>query len=110
MDRGLPQTIGLAALTALLTMFVARVDGAPVVREAAGRIAADTGAPRDSSVTIRWLTDANALSLGGVMSGRHIAAAQIEAASAHSDSVRALATSLAKEYADLQRSADSLSG
>jgi hypothetical protein len=110
MDRGLPQTIGLAVLTALLTVFVARVDGAPVVREAAGQIAADSVGPRDSSVTIRWLNDANVLALVGTMNGRQIAASQIEAASAHSDTVRALATSLAKEYGDLQRSADSLGG
>ena len=100
MDRRLPQTIGLAVLTALLTIFVAQVDGAPVVREAAGRIAADSGA-RDSAVTIKWLNDANVLALVGVMNGRQIAASQIEAASAHSDSVRALAVSLAKEYAEL---------
>ena len=109
MDRRLPQTIGLAALTALLTIFVAQVDGAPVVREAAGRIAADSGA-RDSAVTIKWLNDANVLALVGVMNGRQIAASQIEAAGAHSDSVRALAVSLAKEYAESQRSADSLAG
>lgn len=110
MDRGLPQTIGLAALTALLTVFVARVDGAPVVREAAGQIAADSAGAHDSSVTIRWLNDANVLALVGTMNGRQIAASQIEAASAHSDTLRALATSLAKEHADLQRSADSLGG
>jgi uncharacterized protein DUF4142 len=110
MDRRLPQTIGLAALTALLTMFVARVDGAPVVREAAGQIAADSAAARDSSVTIKWLSDANVLALIGTMNGRQIAASQIEAAGTHSDSLRALAMSLAKESADLQQSADSLAG
>ena len=110
MDRGLPQTIGLAALTALLTMFVAQVDGAPVVKEAAGQIAADTTAARDSTVTIRWLNDANVLALVGAMNGRQIAASQIEAASAHSDSVHALAISLFKEYGDLQRSLDSVGG
>jgi hypothetical protein len=110
MDRGLPQTIGLAALTALLTVFVARVDGAPVVREAAGRIAADSAGSGDSSVAIKWLSDANVLALIATMNGRQIAASNIEAASAHSDTVRALATSVAKEYADLQRSADSLAG
>jgi len=110
MDRRLPQTIGLAALTALLTMFVAQVDGAPVVREAAGQIAADSAGARDSTVTIRWLSDANVLSLVGLMTGRQIAASQIEAAGARSDTVRALATSLTKEYGDLQRSADSLAG
>jgi hypothetical protein len=113
MDRGLPQTVGLAALTALLTVFVARVDGAPVVREAAGRIAADSGALRDSSassVSIRWLTDANILALLGTMTGRQIAASQIEAASARSDTIRALATAIAKDYADMQHSTDSLAG
>lgn len=111
MDRGLPQTIGLAALTALLTVFVARVDGAPVVREAAGRIAADSMGSRDSSasdITIKWLNDANVLAVIATMNGRQVAASQIEAAGARSDSVRALAMSLAKEYTDMQRSADSL--
>lgn len=110
MDRGLPQTVGLAALTALLTVFVARIDGAAAVREAGGQIAADSAVARDSSVTIKWLNDANVLALVRTMNGRQIAASQIEAASAHSDTVLALATSLAREHADLQRSADSLAG
>ncbi|HEY4304243.1 MAG TPA: DUF4142 domain-containing protein [Gemmatimonadaceae bacterium] len=112
MDRGLPQTIGLGVLTALLTVFVARVDGAPVVREAAGRIAADSVASRDTtaSVSIRWLSDANVLALVSTMNGRQVAASQIEAAGARSDTMRALATSFGKEYADMQHSADSLAG
>ena len=110
MDRGLPQTIGLAVLTAVLTVFVARLDGAAAQREAGGRIAADTGAAPDSGVKVKWLHDANVLALVGTMNGRQIAASQIEAASARSDTVRALATSLAKEHADLQHSADSLAG
>lgn len=110
MDRGLPQTIGLAALTALLTVFVARVDGAPVVREAGGRIAADSAVSRDSgtSVSIRWVTDANVFALLTTMNGRQIAASQTEASSARSDTVRAIATSLVKEYSDIQRTTDSL--
>src|ERR1700755_2104966 len=98
MDRGFPQTIGLAALTALLTVFVARVDGAPVVREAAGRLAAGRAAARGlrTSVSIRWLSDANVFALLSTMNGRQIAASQIEASSARSDSVRAIATSLVK--------------
>jgi predicted outer membrane protein len=110
MDRGLPQTVGLAALTALLTVFVARLDGAPAVREAGGQIAADSAATRDSTVTIKWLKDANVLALFATMNGRQIAASEIEASSAHSDAVLALATSLVKEHNDLQRSADSLAG
>jgi predicted outer membrane protein len=110
MDRGLPQTIGLTALTALLTVFVARLDGAPAQREEGGRIAADSGAARNAGVTIDWLSDANALALVATMNARQIAASQMEASNARSETVLGLATSLVKEHADLQRSADSLAG
>jgi hypothetical protein len=111
MDRAWAQTIGLAGLTALLTVFVARVDGAPVVREAAGTVAADSAAAhRDSTVTIRWLGDANVLSLFNTMNGRQLAAQNIMLSSWHSDTVRALATSLLQAHTAMQRAADSLAG
>jgi predicted outer membrane protein len=111
MDRAWAQTIGLAGLTALLTVFVAQVDGAPVVREAAGTVAADSAfAHRDSTVTIRWLGDANVLSLFNTMNGRQLAAQNIMLSSWHSDTVRALATSLLQAHTAMQRSADSLAG
>lgn len=109
MDRTLAQTIGLAALTAMLTVFVAQVDGAPVEREAAGTVAADSAATRaDSSVTVRWLSDANILALVGTMNAREISAANVLLGAWHSDTVRALATSLVREHSDLQHAADSL--
>jgi hypothetical protein len=109
MDRGLAQTIGLAGLTALLTVFVARVDGAPVVREASGTVAADSAADhKDSAITVRWLTDANVLSLFKTMNERQLAAEAIMLSSWHSDTVRALATSLAQTHTAMRRGADSL--
>lgn len=109
MDRTLPQTIGLAVLAALLTVFVAQVDGAPVEREAGGTIAGDSlSRLADSTVDVKWLSDANVVALIGTMNGRQIAAADIMLASYHSDTVRALATSLAREHSDLQHSLDSL--
>jgi putative membrane protein len=109
MNRTLAQTIGLAALTAMLTVFVARVDGAPVEREAAGIVAGDSAGPRaDSSVTVKWLNDANVLALVGTMNSRQIAAANVLLGAWHSDTVRALATSLLHEHSALQHSADSL--
>ena len=111
MDRALAQTIGLAGLTALLAAFVARVDGAPVIREAAGTVAADsTSAHKDSAVTVRWLGDANVLSLFKTMNGRQLAAQQIMLSSWHSDTVRALATSLLQAHTAMQRAVDSLAG
>jgi putative membrane protein len=98
----------LAVLTALLTTFVARLNGAAPAREAAGEIDGHGAAARDSAVTIRWLNDANVLALVATMNGRQIEASQIEASSAHSDAVLALATSLVRDHQDLQHSADSL--
>jgi predicted outer membrane protein len=109
MDRGLAQTIGLAGLTALLTVFVARVDGAPVVREASGTVAADSVAGRrDSAITVRWLADANVLSLFKTMNERQLAAEDIMLSSWHSDTVRALATSLWQSHTAMRRAVDSL--
>src|SRR4051812_43130979 len=109
MDKALAQTIGLAALTAMLTVFVSHVGGAPVEREAAGTVVGDSLGPRaDSSVTVRWLSDANVLALVGTINSRQIAAANVLLGAWHSDTVRALATSLVHEHSDLQHSADSL--
>jgi predicted outer membrane protein len=107
MDSGLTKTIGLAAVTALLAVFVARADGAPA-REEAGSVAGDTSAHVDSSALPRWLTDANILALIGAMNARQIAAADAELQAWHSDTVRAFAASLAHDHAQLQQSTDSL--
>jgi hypothetical protein len=58
---------------------------------------------------VRWLSDANLLSLLGVMNSRQIAAADVELEGWHVDSVRAFAAGVAREHAELQHSADSLS-
>jgi predicted outer membrane protein len=77
--------------------------------EAAGEVVArtnpDTGSPKP---VVRWLTDANLLSLVGAMNSRQIAAADAELEAWHVDSVRAFAASVAREHAELQHSVDSL--
>jgi len=57
---------------------------------------------------VRWLTDANILSLLGVMNARQIAAADVELEAWHVDSVRAFAAGVARDHAELQHSVDSL--
>jgi predicted outer membrane protein len=111
MDRPLAQAIGLGALTAVLTVFVARVQatGAPAPKELAGVVAGDSAATSaDSTITVKWLNDANVLALVDAINARQSAAAEIMLSSWHSDTVRALATLLAHDHADLQHSADSL--
>ena len=73
--------------------------------EVAGEVALDPAAARPR---IRWLNDANVLSLLGVMNSRQIAAADVELESWHLDNVRAFASTMAREHAELQHSADSL--
>lgn len=107
MDSGMTKTIGLAAVTAFLAVFVARADGS-TVRQANGTLS--DSALRDSTATPKWLNDGNLLALLGVMNARHVAAADFELSSWHSDTIRALAASMAREHAELQRSADSLAG
>src|ERR1041384_6576264 len=117
MDSSLTKTFGLAAITAVIATFAARADGpmSGEAGEAAGTIAADSAdktggaavAPRDSSVTPKWLNDANVLALIGTMNARQIAAADIELSSWHSDTVRALWASMARERAEMQHSVDS---
>jgi predicted outer membrane protein len=76
--------------------------------EAGGDVFAS--AQTDSSATqpVRWLTDANVLSLLTVMNTRQIAAADVELEAWHVDSVRAFAAAVAREHAELQHSADSV--
>lgn len=82
--------------------------------EAAGEVVmrARNDAHNDSSdarPAVRWLTDANLLSLFSMMNARQIAAADVELEAWHVDSVRAFAASVAREHAELQHSVDSLS-
>lgn len=82
--------------------------------EAAGEVVmrARNDARNDSSdarPAVRWLTDANLLSLFSMMNARQIAAADVELEAWHVDSVRAFAASVAREHAELQHSVDSLS-
>lgn len=82
--------------------------------EAAGEVVmrARNDAHNDSSdarPAVRWLTDANLLSLFSMLNARQIAAADVELEAWHVDSVRAFAASVAREHAELQHSVDSLS-
>jgi putative membrane protein len=106
MDSGFQKTIGLAVITAVLTVFVAQADGG-ATGTAGGTLAADS-AQRDSTVTPHWLSDANLLSLISVMNQKQIAAADLELGAWRSDTVRAFAAQMASEHAALQRSVDSL--
>jgi predicted outer membrane protein len=81
-------------------------DTAPArVDSAAGEVTSDSSA---DPVPGKWLTDANVFSLLGTMDARQIAAADAELQSWRSDSVRAFAASVARQYAELQHSVDSL--
>ena len=73
--------------------------------EAGGEV---SGEWMDSSVTARWITDANVISLFGAINERQIAAADVELENWHNDAARAFAASMAREHAELQHSADSL--
>lgn len=107
MDSGLLKTIGLALVTILITFFVARADGD--ANQAAGTIALDTaGLQRDTSVTPKWVDDANVLALIGTMNNRQMEAADLELSAWHSDTVRALAASMYRDHAALQRATDSV--
>src|SRR5262249_46270610 len=55
-----------------------------------------------------WITDANALAMLTAMNNRQIAIADVELEAWHSDTVRALASSVAHDNAGLQHSLDSL--
>ena len=107
MDSGLTKTIGLAAITVLITVFVARASGAPA-QEAGGTLADSVAAKKDSGVTPKWIDDPGVLALIGVMNGREMAAANLELSGWHSDTVRALAAQMARDHGELQRSTDSV--
>lgn len=109
MDSSLSKTIGLAALTAVMTVFVARVDGGATSGQAAGMLAGDSALTRrDSAVTPKWISDGNVVAIVTAMNGRQLAAANLELSSWHSDTVRALAASLAHDHSELQHSLDSV--
>lgn len=112
MDSGLTKTIGLAVLTAVLAAFVALANGGAAPAEAAGIVApmADRDTVRRDSASVRWLTDANILSLIGTIDARQTALADAELQAWHSDTVRAFATAIVRSAADLQHSADSIAG
>jgi predicted outer membrane protein len=57
---------------------------------------------------IRWISDANALSLITALNARQIAAADFELENWRVDSVRAFAASMAREHAELQHAVDSI--
>jgi len=73
--------------------------------EFAGEVSIDSSGARP---TVRWLTDANVLSLLSMMNYKQIAAADVELESWHLDNVRAFASTMAREHAELQHSIDSL--
>lgn len=72
--------------------------------ESAGETVGDVAPPAE-----KWITDANVFSLFGVLNGRTIAAADVELEGWHSEPVRSFAAMIAREHAELQHSADSLS-
>ncbi|HEX4682978.1 MAG TPA: DUF4142 domain-containing protein [Gemmatimonadaceae bacterium] len=108
MDSGFTKTIGLAILTAVLATFVAMADTGAAPAEAAGSVALSDSAQRDSTATVRWLSDANIISLLGDVDARQVALANAELQAWHSDTVRAYATGVARIHTDLQHSVDSV--
>lgn len=72
--------------------------------EFAGETIGDSTTPAE-----KWITDANVFALLGVLNSRTIAAADVELQGWHSEPVRAFASMIAREHAELQHSADSLS-
>lgn len=73
--------------------------------ESGGEVVGDSASARP---TVRWISDANALALLGLMNARQLSAADLELGSWHSDTVRAFAASMARMHADLQHSIDSV--
>jgi predicted outer membrane protein len=76
-------------------------------REAGGEVVSESARNPQAS-SIRWITDANALSLVAAMNARAIASADFELENWHIDTVRAFAAAMAREHAELQHSADSI--
>jgi len=108
MDSSIARTLGLAAITAVITVFVARADGGATVSEAGGRLAADSSTHSDSVVTVRWLNEPNVFALISAMNEKQIAAANAELSAWRSDTVRAIATGLLREHTELQHATDSV--
>jgi predicted outer membrane protein len=77
--------------------------------EAAGEVVARaTPEMARAKPIVRWLTDANLLSLASTTNAKQIAAADVELEAWHVDSVRAFAAGVARDHAELQHSIDSL--
>jgi predicted outer membrane protein len=95
----------LAAAAAVAACSTRSRDTNEAAGEVVVRSSADTANARPA---VRWLTDANILSLLGVMNSRQVAAADVELESWHVDSVRAFAATVAREHAEFQHSVDSL--
>jgi putative membrane protein len=106
MRDGLAMMTG-AALLAAVAAVAACSKTSRVTKEAAGEVVVRSGSA-DARPAVRWLTDANMLSLVGVMNSRQIAAADVELESWHVDSVRAFAATVAREHAEFQHSVDSV--
>jgi predicted outer membrane protein len=107
MDSGWTRTIGLAAVTGIMAVFVAQADAGPT-REAAGTVVVDTSVASRAAIEPRWLTDANALALVSGMNARQIAAARAELQAWRSDTVRALAVSMLQRHSGIQAAVDSV--
>lgn len=73
-----------------------------------GDVSTDSSAASSESPAGRWITDANVLSLLGVMNSRQIAAADAELGAWHSDTVRSFASTVAREHAEIQHTVDSV--
>lgn len=99
-------TIGLAFIASAIAAACSR--SSRDTKESAGEVAIRSNPDTAVVRPVRWLSDANLLSLLGTMNARQIAAADVELESWHVDSVRAFAVTVAREHAELQHSADSL--
>jgi len=102
-------TIGATLLTAAVAIAACSTTSRDTNEAAGDVIARSTPDTTSGRPAVRWLTDANLLSLLGVMNARQIAAADVELEAWHVDSVRAFAASVAREHAELQHSVDSVS-
>lgn len=107
MDSGLLKTFGLAIITVVISVFVIQASGS-ALNQASGTVLADSAMVRDSGVTPRWINDANVVAMIGTMTAKQNDAGEIYLSAWHLDTVRALAVSLVKENAALQRATDSV--
>ena len=98
-------TIGAALLAAAVTSCsTASRD----TNESAGEVIASSTSETTQTRPVRWLTDANVLSLLSMMNSLQIAAADVELEAWHVDNVRALAAAAAREHGELQHAVDSV--